>query len=267
MANYNLDFEDLYSFYRFAMTQSDSRTKISRKMYDLGWYGGVTWKEACQLATHGWEEGAMEVEKYRALLYENLVQYLPRQNIVNAVSGYAVDVGAYLSNSPECFYRREMNEPIANAPVVRIVVSLAFSASVRPEIITKRGAMICAMVDAIEQSGYSVEIIGNEAVTSRGKNSEINIILKQSTRALNVASLAFCLAHPAMLRRLLFSAEEKTGWADFAYEYGTPIDASEPGDIYFGAICTSVSPSIEDMTEDVLSMMKSIGIGLLTREN
>lgn len=263
MANYDLDFEDLYSFYRFAMTQSDSGEKSSRKMYDLGWYGGVTWKAACQLATHGWEEGAREVEKYRALLYENLVQYLPRQNIENAVSGYAVDVGAYLSNAPECFYRREMNEPIANAPVVRIVVSLAFSASVHPEIITKRGAMICAMADAIEQLGYNVEIIANESTASRGEKCEINIVLKQSTRALNVSCLAFCLAHPAMLRRLLFSAEEKNGWADFAYDYGVPIDSSDPGDIYFGAIRTSVSPSIEDMTKDVLSKMKDLGIKLV----
>ena len=267
MENYNLDFEDLYSFYRFAMTRSDSREKSSRKMYNLDWYGGVTWKEACQLATHGWEEGAREVEKYRALLYENLVQYLPRQNIENAVSGYAVDVGAYLSNAPECFYRREMNEPVATAPVVRIVVSLAFSASVRPEIITKRGAMICAMADAIEQLGYSVEIIGNDAVESRGKYSEINIVLKQSTCTLNVATLAFCLAHPAMLRRLLFSAEEKTGWADFAYAYGVPIDSSNRGDIYFGAIRTGVSPSIEEMTEDVLSKMKGVGIELVRQEN
>ena len=267
MANYNLDFEDLYSFYRFAMTRSDSRKKSSRRMSNLGWYGGVTWKEACQLATHGWEEGAREVEKYRALLYENIAQYLPRQNIENAVSGYAVDVGAYLSNVPECFYRREMNEPIANAPVVRIVVSLSFSASVHTEIITKRGAMICAMADAIEQSGYSVEIIGNEAAESWGEKSEINIVLKQSTRALNVATLAFCLAHPAMLRRLLFSAEEKTGWADFDTLYGSPIDSSDPGDIYFGAIRTSVSPSIEDMTEDVLSKMKGIGIELVRQED
>lgn len=126
--------------------------------------------------------------------------------------------------------------------------------------------MICAIADAIEQSGYSVEIIGNEAVESRGINSEINIVLKQSTYALNVSSLAFCLAHPAMLRRLLFSAEEKTGWADFAYAYGTPIDASDPGDIYFGAIRTSVSPSIEDMTEEILSKMKDIGIELVRQE-
>ena len=66
-----------------------------------------------------------------------------------------------------------------------------------------------------------------------------------------------------MLRRLLFSAEEKNGWADFAYAYGVPIDASDPGDIYFGAIRTFVSPSIEDMTEDVLSKMKGIGIELV----
>lgn len=260
MANYSRDFDDLYSFYRFAMTRSDSRNKSSRKMYDLGWYGGVTWKEACQLATCGWTEGAREVEKYRAIIYENLVEYLPKQNVENAVSGYAVDIGAYLSNCPECFYRRELSEPIAKAPVVRIVVSLSFSASVHPEIIVKRGAMICAMADAMEQAGYSVEIIANDSVEYGGATSEMNVVVKQSTGALNVASLAFCLAHPAMLRRMFFSAEERTGWADYAYAYGYPIDASEPGEVYFGALRTAVSPSIEEMTNDILHKMKGLGI-------
>ena len=262
MANYNIDFDDLYSFYTFAMSQSGSREKSSRTVDNLDWYGGASWEEACFLVNHGWEKGTIEVEKYRAVLYKNLVEYLPRQSIINAVSGFAVDVGAYLSNAPECFYRREMKESIATAPVVRIVVSLAFSASVKPEVITKRGAMICAMADAIEHSGYSVEIVGNEACESKGERSEINIILKQSTQALNVPTIAFCLAHPAMLRRMLFSVEEKTGWADYADRYGTPVDASESGDIYFGAIRSEVSPSVEDITTDILNRMQSIGIDL-----
>ena len=260
MANYNRDFEDLYSFYRFAMTRCDSRNKSSREKHNLSWYGGVTWKEACQLATCGWAEGAREVEKYRAIIYENLVEYLPQQNIENAVSGYAVDIGAYLSNCPECFYRRELSKPVAKAPVVRIVVSLSFSASVHPEIIVKRGAMICAMADAVEQAGYSVEIIANDSAEYRGVTSEMNVVVKQSTRALNVASLAFCLAHPAMLRWLFFSAEERTGWADYAYAYGYPIDASEPGEVYFGAIRTGVSPSMDEMKSDILKRMSKLGI-------
>lgn len=262
MATYDVDFDDLYSFYTFAMSQSNSREKCSRETRDLDWYGGVSWEEACFLANYGWEKGTIEVEKYRAVLYGNLVEYLPRQSIISAISGYAVDVGAYLSNAPECFYRREMNKPVASAPVVRIVVSLAFSASVKPEVITKRGAMVCAMVDAIEHSGYSVEIIGNEACESKGITSEINIVLKQSAQPLNIPAMAFCLAHPAMLRRMLFSVEEKTGWADFADHYGTPVDASESGDIYFGAIRSEVSPSVEDMTNVILNRMMEIGIEL-----
>ena len=262
MRNYNRNFRDLFSFYRYSMRESNSSKKVSRKSTDLDWYGGVTWDEACSLATHGWEKGLEEIECYRVELYENIVNTIPTQAIAHDVSGYAVDVGAYLSNDPACFLRRDIVESVAKTRIVRVVVSLSASASVKPEIIIKRGAMICAMVDAMEQAGYSVEIVGNEHTKSYRATSETNIVLKQSNQPLNVSCLAFCLAHPAMLRRMLFSLKELIGWADYSDAYGIPIDATNQGDIYFGAICADRSPSTREMTETILSKMKLFGIEL-----
>jgi len=46
-----------------------------------------------------------------------------------------------------------------------------------------------------------------------------------------MSDLAFCLAHPAMLRRIMFSVAELEGWSDFVYNYGYPAEASDKGDI------------------------------------
>ena len=109
MENYYRRFPDWNSFLRFALQRSDSRNKTSRQMHDLDWFGGVTWKEAWELATHGWKEGAEKIKHYRTEIFNLLSEHIPTQSVVNATTGYAVNVGAYLSNDPECFIYRELN--------------------------------------------------------------------------------------------------------------------------------------------------------------
>lgn len=260
MENYYRRFPDWNSFLRFALQRSDSRNKTSRQMHDLDWFGGVTWKEAWELATHGWKEGAEKIKHYRTEIFNLLSEHIPTQSVVNATTGYAVNVGAYLSNDPECFIYRELNNNDEPPKQFRLVVSVARSSSVSSEVIITRGAMICAMVDAIEMAGHRVEIICNEKSESYGRVHEIDIVVKQYNQPLNIAGLSFCLAHPAMSRRLLFSADERTGWADFARNYGTPVDATDQGDNYFGAMRTSTCPDIKEVESEIIERMVSMGI-------
>ena len=52
---------------------------------------------------------------------------------------------------------------------------------------------------------------------------------KKAQQSLNIVELAFCLAHPAMLRRFMFSVAELEGWADYAHAYGIPDEATDKG--------------------------------------
>jgi len=65
---------------------------------------------------------------------------------------------------------------------------------------------------------------------------EVDVVIKKVNQPLDMSELIFCLGHPSMLRRIMFSLAEKVGWADFAYSYGSPGEASKKGDLYIKEI-------------------------------
>ena len=68
---------------------------------------------------------------------------------------------------------------------------------------------------------------------------EVDVVLKKHDQALDLSQLAFCLAHPAMLRRIMFSINELSGWADLSNgSYGSPYEATNKGDLYIDEINT-----------------------------
>ncbi len=68
-----------------------------------------------------------------------------------------------------------------------------------------------------------------------------------ATQSLSMIELVFCLAHPAMFRRMVFSLAEQEGWSDFAPGYGYPARASNRGDLY-----------IEELLGGVVNINQSI---------
>jgi hypothetical protein len=135
--------------------------------------------------------------------------------------------------------------------------------------------MICALIDAIEYAGHRAEVICNEAMSYReyedyrqGKHKEdgwfeISVVVKKSSQPLDMSDLAFCLAHPAMLRRIMFSVAEIEGWSDFADAYGYPAEASDKGDIYLREIFSGTEPDTEAISR-VFAELEKLGINIET---
>lgn len=252
--NKELSFDDLSKFWNYAMQESIAYEKSSRENNDLNWSGGLTWEQAKIMAISGWQDGMKEIEKYRAKLFPKIAEKVLRTNQIYAIAGYNVDVGSFLANQPECFIAREYEERNYPGRIFKIVCSISFSAAIQPETIIQRGAMICAMIDAIEYAGHRAEVICNDASTisdyeeyRQGKHKdrgwfEVSVVVKKSTQPLEMTDLAFCLAHPSMLRRMMFSAAEIEGWSDFARNYGYPAEASDKGDIYIREIFSGTVP-------------------------
>lgn len=273
MFDKHLIFENLSGFWRYAMQESRSRTKSSRD-FRAQWSGSVTWEEAKELALRGWKEGLQEIEKFRALISPIIAEKVVRFQQTYAVSGYSVDVGAYLANDPECFISRVFEERNYPGKIITIVCSVSFSAAISPETVIQRGAMICALIDAIEYAGHRAEVICNDASTvSDGSDYrlgnrkergwfEVDVTVKKSGQPLEMIELAFCLAHPAMLRRIMFSVAEIAGWADFTSKYGYPAEATNKGDIYIPEIFSGVV-SDEKAIEWVLEKLRKLEIDLI----
>lgn len=268
--NKHIIYEDLYDFWLYAFRESDAYEKSSRG-YSREWNGNVTWLDAKKLALQGWQDGLEQVKKYQTEITPQITEKVIRPSQIYDVAGYNVDVGRYLSNDPECFVSREF--VINNSPgrVFTLVCSISFSAAIEPETIIQRGAIICALVDAIEYAGHRVEVICNWAVSKYSseenrtgiikKNGwlELDVTIKKANQPLEMIELAFCLAHPSMLRRIMFSVAEIEGWSDFAYAYGYPANATNKGDLYIQEIFSGKIPN-KKAIKWVLNQLKDLNI-------
>lgn len=271
--NKELYFDDLSSFWRYAMQDSNAYRKSSRENHSLQWSGGLTWEEAKQMAISGWRDGMNEIEKYRAQILPIIAEKVLRPQQIYAIAGYTVDIGNFLANEPECFIAREYEEKNYPGRIYKIVCSISFSAAIKPETIIQRGAMICALIDAIEFAGHRAEVICNDAMSAgdyeeyrEGRNKErgwfeTSVTVKKSTQPLEMTDLAFCLAHPAMLRKMMFSVCELNGWSDFANNYGYPAEATDKGDIYIREVFSGTVPDEQAITW-VLTELEKLGINL-----
>lgn len=273
--NKELCFDDLCSFWRYAMQDSTAYRKSSRDNHNMQWSGGLTWEEAKQMAISGWRDGMNEIEKYRAQILPIIAEKVLRPQQIYSIAGYTVDVGSFLANEPECFIAREYEEKNYPGRIYKIVCSISFSAAIKPETIIQRGAMICALIDAIEFAGHRAEVICNGAMSAgnhgeyrQGKNKErgwfeTSVTIKKSTQPLEMTDLAFCLAHPVMLRKIMFSVCELNGWSDFDNNYGYPAEATEKGDIYIREVFSGTVPDEQAITW-VLTELEKLGINLET---
>jgi hypothetical protein len=265
--NRELNFEDLNQFWQYAMQESKAYRKSSRDNYDIKWSGGLTWEQAKSMAISGWRDGMIEIEKYRTKILPIIAEKVLRLKQINSISGYCVDVGSFISREYE-----ERNYP---GQIYKIVCSISFSAAITPETIIQRGAMICALIDAIEYAGHRAEVVCNDAMSvghseeyrkGKYKNQgwmEISVVVKKTSQPLEMTDLAFCLAHPAMLRRIMFSVAEIEGWSDFVNNYGYPAEATDKGDIYLREIFSGTVPD-DKAIKWVFEELEKLGINIET---
>ena len=271
--NRYLYFENLNEFFDYSFAESYSGIKLSRSEQKADWYGSADWQEAKNLALMGWPEFGNDIEQYKVEIIPLIADKVLRPLPTYAMAGFSVDVGLYLSNSPECFFSKILEERNAPGRIFKIVCSLSLSSKISPEIIKQRGAIICAMIEAIEYAGHRVELVCNWAVSKKDEDwyragmykdtgwMEIDIMVKSSSQHLEQNRAAFVLSHPSMLRRLIFSCAEKIGWADFTGNYGYPGEASSKGDIYLREIF-SRRISNEEAISWILKELKQIGVDI-----
>lgn len=275
--NKELSFDDLSAFWKYAMQDSNAYTKESRQdsSYYLDWSGGLTWEETKRLALRGWTDIMQEIEKYRAQILPIIAEKVLRPKQVYAVAGYSIDVGSFLANDPECFITKELEARNYPGRIYKIVSSISFSAAIEPETIITRGAIICALVDAIEFAGHRAEVICNAAMSAshyeddrQGKNKErgwfeVSVVVKKPTQPLDMSDLAYCLAHPSMFRKIMFSVAELVGWSDNVHGYGYPAEPTDKGDIFVKEIFSGTVPDKEAI-DWVLQQLQEHGINIET---
>ena len=259
--NKYLQFDDLQDFWAYSFRESNARIKSSRKTKS-DWYGNVSWEEAKTLAVCGWFEGLEEISKVKVELSEMITSKIEKQFPEYGIAGGILDVATFLTSDPEYFLVKAPVEFEQSGKIIKIVCSVSFSSAIESSVIIQRGIMICALVDALEMSGYRCEIFVNGTFYYSKAKLEIEVCLKKASQSLSMIEAAFCLAHPAMWRRMMFSVAELEGWSDFAHAYGKPGRATNTGDLYINEIFSKEVPNAKAV-EWVIEQLKTFGIKII----
>jgi hypothetical protein len=235
--------------------QSDpNRTGWSIDRFTEKFTGTRTMSEAIKIAREGWQEG---VERATDLI-ERLSLDNPRvKRRKAALAGGVVSVGRMLSGDPAHMIRRP-KQP--GRKVVTFFVEAGCQGTIEPENMAIRAALVGAIVDLMENAGYSCAIVATDTSLDMGRPIyQLAVTVKESGERLNLADTMFALGHPSFLRRMSFATccsaiECRDIWigqgsSSNAFDDDHPCGRSE----YYVPVLTTAQQ--RELTDDPLSML------------
>ncbi len=229
----------------------------------------TTYEQAVELASKGWAEGSAEARSQQINLRSLLTKPGKRSEWRRVVAGGNLLINSYIQGKPDCYLRKR----VVKSPIfIKIIISIAVSAGVDTDIIIMRGISIAILTEILERNGYRVDISIVEGGQWDNNRYNINITLKHYNESPDLDRIVFFTAHPATLRRLIFSFLESRGEKfrkEFnCYEngtYGYPIESSiDKGDIYIGKALVSEEAwgSTKKAFKTIQGILKKKGIDL-----
>lgn len=201
-------------------TDLPERRQSSRNSGRESFSGAASWEETARLARTGWPEGHADVQAALADLSTHLGT-VDVATVEPARVGGRPLVGRAVRGHPASMARLRNRTRAREA--VSIVVNCCFSSGVSKERITQRGAAAVALVEALTSNGLAVDLTVIMANKGRagvsGAVVEAQVVTPGET--VDKDLIAFAVAHPAVLRRMMFARMER--WdADKRDVYSVP---------------------------------------------
>lgn len=173
---------------------------------------------ALEYARDGWQQGAATIAQGLARL--PAIDNEPDWRY--DVAGYLPDVGRFCAGMPDNMVHFNSDD-FGAKPIITLAVPVNALGMVSGEHMSNFGLAIARYVDELEAGGYRVEVHGVICSQLRSDRVCHSWIVKEAHHAMNLASVAFSLGHPAMFRRLGFALRERTPVATVP-GYGQSID-------------------------------------------
>lgn len=206
--------------------------------------GTASLAEAYEVVTDGWEQGRKIITAMTEKYNEVFSKWFPKQDFSNvfvkSFSGGTVDIEAAIKGEPEDMLEIVQDTSKINSSggqrgkLQRIIVNCDCSGGIADETILSRGGIIASLVNTLELAGFDTEVIVCSRCIACDGSVDLTYyaIIKAFGSPLNLYDLAFALAHPAMLRRFIFSLNEQEPESEVAFNlirrgYGRSADLTE----------------------------------------
>lgn len=160
--------------------------------------------EAVNLAKTGWNDGTNKINDLLSRKY-NIKNDSVKIKSEYSVVGFQCSVPRYLQGIPTNMISSKRVP--TKQKTMTIVKHIGFLADVKPQTIIENSVKALAIIQKIESQGIRCNLdIISPAVTFKNKIVSIRVRIKNATEKLNIGIVAFALAHPDMLRRIIFAA-------------------------------------------------------------
>ena len=185
---------------------------------EKNWDLNTDYRKAMGYARDGWEEGVRRLEE--------LASGAPVESVRikrYGVSGEFPDIGRY--NAGDQMNMISRPKTVRVKEVMTLVINTAASCGVGANEMANFGAACYVLVDRLESRGIRCEVLGAQGVMLRGGFRGVwSWTVKAAEDAVDLAALAFGLAHPAMFRRLGFACAERLPAVYECQNYGVPTN-------------------------------------------
>lgn len=194
-----------------ALESPDDGKGTARDTHNASWAGSASLDAAASLAREGWAEVRPDIDAALSGILPRLEEVTRRRiTRLRSVAGGSVNVARMMSGDPRCMVRSRIVAQPTTGPLVRILVNGSASSGVSTDRIMKRGAAVVALVEAISLCGANSTVtVAFPGSGSGGKRMFVSFVqIKGEAGALDINALMFALAHPSMLRRIMFACWE-----------------------------------------------------------
>lgn len=186
------------------------------------WTMTHSFQDAMNLARYGWTGGLKRLEQLKQtdLPINETIKQTYELRTQYGIAGGAVNIGRYLAGMPDCMRRVNIsNMHCLPSRIQKIFINCCAARDISADEILKRGYMIYQLIESMEMANIQTEITIAFPVNKRNMYHEKDydfyetyIKIKDATDVIYPEKLLFCLAHPSMLRRLVFSEFERNSY-------------------------------------------------------
>jgi len=179
-----------------------------KEVEHLGGDGEAVMKEYWRMGLDGFPRAT---KKLRAMLVGAGDAQLYKDDWTFDVAGSVPNVPLYISGEPA---NMQYLEPKADKPLCKVLIEGGCSGRTKEAAIFNRGVALLSAIQALESQGVAVELqyMSSCQSSERGgfQNWLITFPILEMGQGLDLDRVAFCLANPGMLRRVIFACQERS---------------------------------------------------------
>ena len=225
--NYTIQEFNITEFYKYITTQPENNvfknTILSSIEGSYEFTKTISLNEALDLFLHGDVELTKQLTDKLHNININKNKNTVKQNF--DIVGFQASVPRYLQGIPTNMINNKIVQK--QTKIITIYKSISYPGIFTTNKIIENSLKALQIVQQLEAQGYRVNL--NVLIGTHTSNQNIIAVvrIKSANERMAISKMAFCLAHPSMLRRLYFRYIETSPIitdTSFKYGYGMAID-------------------------------------------